>query len=95
MSTKAQQFYKLPDPVDAIQFTGDNVKDCQEFLGDPNALHNAKESQLFIKTALSETPVHKNWWIVRDNAGYHAVDPETFAKNYRVTEPPAKSKSAS
>lgn len=92
MPTKAQQFHRLPAPVDAIQFTGDNVKDCQEFLGDPQALHNAKESQLFIKTALSETPVHRNWWIVRDASGFHAVDPETFAKEYQPIE---KAKAAS
>lgn len=95
MPLKGQQYHRLPDPVDAIQFTGSNVADCQEFLGDPQALHNAKQSQLFIKTALSETPVHKNWWIVRDGSGYHAVDPETFSKNYRLAEPAAKSMSAS
>lgn len=83
MPIKAQQFHRMPEAVDAIQFTGDNVKDCQEFLGDPQAMHNAKESQLFIRTALSETPVHKNWWIVRDGAGYHAVDPEKFARDYQ------------
>ena len=64
-------FRKRPPTVEAIQFTGDNADECRTFVGDPNAKFDIASKQLMIRGALSSTPVHRGFWIVKDSVDFH------------------------
>ncbi len=96
-------FIERPETVSAIQFTGDNAEEIRTFIGEPDAMLNAKEKQMFIRGPLGQLTVHMNYWVIKkmvpssgwhDAAVFNVLDPVTFAGKYFAADTSAKASTA-
>lgn len=86
---KAKRYRRTPQPVEAIQFTGDNAVNIAQFAGTDRVglFHDAPGLQLLTTPGgVSEWQhVPIGHYVVRRSDGdYGAVDPHTFESNYEA-----------
>ncbi len=81
--------------VDAIQFTGDNWKQLEEFVGEENIngymedIHSKEVKRYSIKTPNGSGGVSRGDWVCRDvKGGVYPCTDEVFRATYYVDEIP-------
>ena len=78
------KYTKKPVTIEAIQWTGDNQVDVEEFLDGEGRFHG---KDLFISTAEGMTIVSKDDYIIQANDGnLYSRKPEFFEKNYTESD---------
>ena len=81
-----EKYTKLPVTIEAIQFTPNNYKECEAFIGKENYDNTLNYPN--IKTLEGIMRVDEYDWIIKGVAGeFYAVKPEIFKRTYvRATE---------
>ena len=78
------KFTKKPIEIEAIQFDGNNYKECEEFVGKNNI--DNKLSYPNIITSEGTMKVSVNDFIIKEpfdkERGYYPCKPEVFVKTY-------------
>jgi len=82
------RYRKKPVVIDAIQWTGNNTKDCIDFLGNSFGGQMLERSingkrEITILTLEGQHIASKNDYLIRGAAGEHyACKPDIFVKTY-------------
>jgi len=83
------KYQKIPVTIDAIQWTGGNLKDCIEFLGSSYGGHNAErapngKSEIKVLTLEGCHIASKGDYLIRGVQGEHyPCKPDIFKQTYR------------
>lgn len=87
------KFRKKPVVIEAVQFTGENWSEVDDFVGRDNfqTTGNAPYEPVAV---VHDSVVHKSWlpirtndWVVRGVQGeFYPCDPEVFELTYEVAE---------
>ena len=86
------KYRKKPVVIDAIQWTGKNLEECNEFLGDDYLRHCAEKglygkNEIHIKTLEGSHIASLNDFLIRGIKGEHyACKPDIFEATYEVAE---------
>lgn len=84
------KYVKKPVEIEALQWTGGNLKDCIDFLGDSYIGHNAERhingrSEIMIKTLEGQHVASKGDYIIKGLAGeFYPCKPLIFDASYTV-----------
>ena len=82
-------FRKKPVVVEAIQYTGENIKEIIIFTKGKSKIHNAQDelSQMLVITTLEGNMViSKGNWVIKGVKGeFYSCDPEIFNITYEKT----------
>lgn len=84
------RFRKIPVEIDAIQWTGGNLKDCIHFLGNSYGGYNAdrtpnEKSEIKVLTLEGYHVASRGDWLIRGVHGEHyPCKPEIFEKTYEA-----------
>lgn len=82
-------YVKLPEEVNAIQFTGENGEEVLAFLND-NESRLEPNFQISVKTIHGFEFIDSGWWVIKDRLGFVTVlSPKRFEVSYRQQEVPA------
>lgn len=85
------KFRKKPVVIDAIQWTGGNLKDCISFLGHSFGGHNAErcpagKSEITVLTLEGKHIASKGDYLIRGvNGEHYPCKPDIFDKTYEPT----------
>lgn len=80
------KFRKKPVDIEAVQWTGDNVKEVMDFMGWRNASHDQR-SGLNIHTLEGTHHATPGDWIIRGVKGeFYPCKPDIFAATYEQVE---------
>ena len=82
-------YIKRPVKVQALQYTGDNIKECIDFCGgDSNAFFKENTGELFIVTLEGDHKASVNDFIIRGiNREHYPCKPDIFEKTYEICNP--------
>lgn len=82
-------YIKRPVKVLALQYTGDNLKECIDFCGgEPKAFFKKNTGELFIVTLEGDHKASVNDFIIRGVEGEHyPCKPAIFEKTYEMCNP--------
>lgn len=84
------RFRKIPVEIDAIQWTGGNLKDCIDFLGNSFGGHKADrtpngKSEIMVLTLEGHHIASKGDWLIRGvNGEHYPCKPDIFEKTYEA-----------
>ena len=86
------KFRKKPVVIDAIQWTGKNLDDCIDFLGDSFGGQKAErhidgKNEIFVLTLEGQHVATKEDYLIRGvNGEHYPCKPDIFAKTYEAVE---------
>ena len=86
------KFRKKPVEIEAIKWTGHNLKECVEFLGDSYGGHMAERridgfSQITVKTLEGKHIASKDDWIIKGVKGeFYPCKPDILNLTYDAIE---------
>ena len=84
MSTRLR---KKPVEIVGLKWTGDNVKECANFLGNSFMAHNDTDSKILILTLEGHMSANKGDWLLRDvNGEHYPCKPDILDKTYDILE---------
>lgn len=90
------RFRKKPVEVEALQWTGDNLDEMQEFVGMKNPFEQGFKSNwkdrlehlpayVWVEPSRAWVPVHLNEWVVKGvNGEFYPCDPVIFRATYEA-----------
>ena len=82
----AKQFRKKPVVIEAVQWTGDNIREAFDFLKWRNASHDQFDG-LALHTLEGTMAVPKGNWIIKGVRGeYYSCDPDIFKATYEAVD---------
>ena len=75
------KYYKKPVEVDAIQWDGRNIEECEKFVGE---MLDVAHGSIILEDSIGGRYVLRNDWIVKDvdKNKFYPCDPDNFAKYY-------------
>ena len=83
-------FRKKPVVIDAVQWTGKNVKEIEEFLGDHKS-GMGTDGNFYISTLEGPIKATKGDWIIQGVAGeFYPCKPDIFERTYEKAESTGK-----
>lgn len=80
----AKQFKEKKQKVQAIQWTGENVDEVNEFLGEGSATKSGRS--LIIKTKSTAMLLNHEEHLVKDGDSLSGMNTEAFNKKYKADE---------
>lgn len=76
------KFRKKPVVIEAVQWTGNNVKECMDFMGWRNASHDDNDG-LRIHTLEGTMNAAEGDWVIKGVQGeFYSCKPDIFAATY-------------
>jgi len=70
--------------IDAIQWTGDNLADVQNFIGAGNVAVVYGNSIILVRTVDARwAEVNHGWWIIREDAAIGVYSAEAFQRSWK------------
>lgn len=77
------KFRKKPVVIDAIQWTGDNLREIKEFMGVDSVPYDAKKDSFLIKTLEGNHEASKGDWVIKGVKGeFYPCKPDIFEMTY-------------
>ena len=81
-------YIKRPVKVQALQYTGDNIKECIDFCGGDSKAFFKENKGLIIVTLEGDHKASVNDFIIRGIHGEHyPCKPDIFKKTYEICNP--------
>lgn len=78
-----KKYRKKPVVIEAIQFTGTNIRDCAEFLGKSYKEGHSESNEIVIHTLEGDMTASEGDYIIKGvNGEFYPCKPDIFQKTY-------------
>ncbi len=84
----AQKYRKKnPQPVEAMQWTGDNLQEIKGWTGEDLFEQSGDEFFLYVAANKAWLTIQVNEWILKDKLGFYPCADSVFQESYELNEP--------
>ena len=81
------KYRKKPVVIEAIQWTGDNLKECLDFMKFSNRAHTVHKDKIIIHTLEGKMKASVGDFIIKGVSGeFYPCKPDIFEKTYEKVE---------